>query len=225
MKKNFLFFILLIIVCNSQGTEIKIFPDTTKCFSENNFEIKINIVDVENLFAVAFDIVYDTNYLVFDSIKEGNFLNENGQSQTLFIYSSQPGRVIVAISRMDYTEPGVSTINDTALVKTYFTAFEYGWTNIELENIGLFDPELNNIPFSFTNGIVQIPGPPTILPIPDTSFYRGDTLKIYLNDFVNDPDTPDSLLNWEVLQADYINYNLVPEENLLSTLSHKFHCQ
>jgi len=191
-------------------------PDYILLVNDEVFSVNIMITGVENLFAVAFDVVYNPNLIIFNSITEGDFLNENGQAQTFFLHSLQPGKIIVAISRTDTNEPGVSSDNDTLLAKLYFTAVHHGQAELRLENTGLMKPDLNIIPHTKQNGNLRIIAPPKILQIPDVTLEHGDTIQVYLNNFAEDADTPIEQLNWQVLDGPYLDFILDNENKTLS---------
>lgn len=165
MARKFLFLFVISSLSGFPGSAFSqsvlgFFPDTSYAGINETIHTEVMVGEVEDLFAVAFDVVYDESYLQFDSITEGSFLSENGTVNTLFIYDLQPGRVVVALSRMDYTQPGAATTADSALIDIFFTGLQSGWTDLKLENAGLMDPQLNPIPCNIEGGTVNVLGPP-----------------------------------------------------------------
>jgi len=194
---------------------LSITPDSTTAVLQHEFEIQVKVSNVQNLFAVAFDVAYDTNLMTFHSITEGSFLNENGQAQTFFLYSVQAGKVIFAISRTNTNEPGVSSVNDTALATLRFTAVHHGSGEINLENTGLMEPDLSNIAHEPQNSSIRVIAPPKILNIPNVNLTPGDTLQLHLNEYIEDPDSPVEQLFWEVMEANHLDYTIDNELNIL----------
>jgi hypothetical protein len=203
------------VYCRGNETNLFIHPSDITSTVNSEFDIHVKLSNVQNLFAVAFDVAYDTSLMTFHSITEGNFLNENGQAQTFFLYSVQAGKVIVAISRTDTNEPGVSSENDIQLATLRFTAIHHGSGEIKLENTGLMEPDLSNIAHETQSSSIRVIAPPKILNIPDVTLTPGDTLQLHLNEYVEDPDSPVDQLYWEVMEANHLDYTIDNEFNIL----------
>lgn len=227
--RHLLLSILLLFVCHGGNSHesngihfqtddtalLHFVPDAVDVSLYEHFDLAISVSHIENLFAVAFDVVYDTNLITFHSITEGNFLNENGQAQTFFLTSEQNGKIVVAISRTNMNEPGVSSINDTVLATLRFMAIDHGSCEINLNNTGLMKPDLSNIAHQTQNSSIRVIAPPKILNIPDVNLTPDDTLQLHLNEYVEDPDSPLEQLFWEVMEASYLDYTIDNEFNIL----------
>ena len=122
-------------------------PPIVNTSINSSFQIDIVINNVENLYGVAFDVVYDNQFLSFDTITEGTFLNENGEEQTVLMYYNHEeiGCLIVGLSRLNNDIPGVTTAIDTPLVNIEFSALSSGTSELTLNNVNLYRPDGSEI--------------------------------------------------------------------------------
>jgi hypothetical protein len=172
---------------------------------DQSVDINIMLDQVNNLYAVAFDLVFDPNVFEFVSINEGFLLNCGDTETTGFIYQlDSPGRLIVAITRLGNAS-GVSSDIDVLVASIGLISSSYAESIIYLENVGLIDPDLNLLPAETSAATVLIVGSPEISEFPDLSFNHGESISIALNEYVDDPDTENNMLSWEILEAGFLD--------------------
>lgn len=113
---------------------IRIVPQNQEISITERFSLEINVNNASNLFCMPFYLLYDTNYLKFDSASEGIFLNQNNMDPTSFLFSndSARGRIIVGLTRLGQV-PGVS--GSGLLMTVYFEAINKGTTIIDFANV------------------------------------------------------------------------------------------
>ena len=153
--------------------------------------IDLNISDVNNLSSFAADLYYNPQIIKIKDLKEGNFLNENGVSQTTFNYDidSINGQIIIGLSRLD--SGTVSSAKDTSTLLTIeFIKKVSDSTSFKLSNVGLIAPEPNTLyPVEYDTALIVDDFYPVLLnSFRDIVYNEGferDT--IYMNNYFNDP--------------------------------------
>lgn len=131
----------------------------------SEFEVKVNISEVENLYGFGFTLSYDKEYLDLIDLVEGDFLKKDGVS-TLFLKNidKEKGIIILGVSRTGKVQ-GVS--GDGTILTLKFKAIKLGKTKLNLSDIVLKDPDLNQIKFNLEINEIEIltpdKNPPNIL--------------------------------------------------------------
>lgn len=123
-------------------------------------QVEIQVAQIENLFAFAVDVLYNPQVLNPIEVVEGTLLNENGTVETSFQYTinENQGVIIIGVSRLDNSVPGVSTTDPQTAVSINFESLNYGDSEINLQNVGLIAPDgLTNYPSTVENGIIHVP--------------------------------------------------------------------
>ena len=112
---------------------IHIVPQNQSISLGEKFPLEIRADNVSYLFATPFYLLYDTNFLKFDSAAEGTFLNQNNMDSTTFLFSndSTRGRITIGLTRLGQV-PGVS--GSGLLMTVYFGAINKGASNIDFAN-------------------------------------------------------------------------------------------
>lgn len=139
------------------GRAVLSLQTTAKITIGSQLRLDILASGVTDLAGVQLSIGYNPNVLVYDRIVEGNFLNQNGISQTLFLNTlstSQPGLLkdisIVKISK------GAS--GDGLIASVYFNATNTGNSDLTLQNVLLSDSSGNPIGTGIINTNVSVAG-------------------------------------------------------------------
>lgn len=203
--KSLIVLIFLLIPVVTPATTVSVEADSLCLGLDQTVFINIMVDQVENLYAVAFDLVYDPYAFEFVSISEGSLLNSGGTETTGFIHQlAYPGRLIVAITKFGNAS-GVSIDSDAVVASIDLRSISYSESSIDLENVGLLDPALNMLPFDTSATTVHIVGSPEISEFPNLSFNLGESVSMTLNEYVYDPDTEIQLLSWEILDAGFLD--------------------
>ena len=121
-------------------------------------DVPVNISGVSDLYAFQFDLSYDPSIIHVTSLSEGAFLPAGGS--TFFL----PGSIDNALGTLSMTAdslagaiPGLSGSGQLAVVR--FAVLASGISPLTLSSITLLDSNLNDIPFSVSNGQVIVPEP------------------------------------------------------------------
>jgi hypothetical protein len=108
-------------------------PNTT-------FSVPVYIKNVNDAYALGFDINYDSDLIQLTSIAKGSFM---GSSNTIFSYGSNiPGKVLVGISKYGKNIIGVK--GNGLLFTLKFKALALGSTKIDFSYCELYDSTINN---------------------------------------------------------------------------------
>ncbi len=139
------------------ATRTKILIEKTAVDLDSEFEVKINISEVENLYGFGFTLKYDKEYLDLIDVVEGDFLKKDGVS-TLFLKNidKEKGEVIIGVSRTGRVD-GVS--GDGTLLIVKFKALKLGKVELEISDVSLKDPELNQMKFNLEIKEIEILAP------------------------------------------------------------------
>lgn len=123
--------------------EILFNPENVKIQSGSIAEIDIKIDFASNVFGLGMTVKYDTSFLKLEDCKPGDFLSSDGNENLFHYTDSPPGTINIA----GPTRTGVAGgMNGTGtLVKLKFSGVNEGDTVIELEDVIVKDPHLNNI--------------------------------------------------------------------------------
>lgn len=113
--------------------------------SGDSFTVDVVITDVNDVFTVSFDLVYDGTLLDYLNYTERDFLNEGGTVLTSFLVSEQSDRIIVGASRLGQVG-GVNASGDEVLMSIAFRVKKRGSSPVTFEN----------------NDIINSSGPPPI---------------------------------------------------------------
>jgi len=125
----------------------------------NLFNVQIKIKNIDSLYAVSFKIIYDRNIIQIDNITEGNFLNENNNVSTSFLYDidNDKGEAIIGISRLGAMDSGVKSFIDTSIVTIRFRSINIGISYINFNKISLIAPDgITKYPCNFANTSVSV---------------------------------------------------------------------
>jgi len=136
------------------ATRTKILIEKTVVDLDSEFEVEIKVSDVENLYGFGFTLKYDKEYLNLIDIVEGDFLKKDGVS-TLFLKNidKENGVVIIGVSRTGKVD-GVS--GDGTLLIAKFKALKVGRIKLDISEISLKDPELNQMKYNIEINEVEI---------------------------------------------------------------------
>ncbi|WP_045029236.1 cohesin domain-containing protein, partial [Draconibacterium sediminis] len=130
------------VFIDDEHSTVSFSPEEVKVFPEESYETAVQVEDVEDLFAVSFDVNYDPDILEIVSIREGEFLNEGGETNTIFLQDidNVNGKAVVGITRLN-TTTGVSTGYPKNLFYIKFYSKEPGYEEVHISNAGLLAPD------------------------------------------------------------------------------------
>jgi hypothetical protein len=139
----------------TDGTTVAVEPETVRGYPGDYFDILITITDVTDLRAYGFvlDFAPFTSVLNVVSVDEGDFLSEGAPPdvKTWFVTSVDTfeGELTVGCTR-DKDLPGVS--GSGTLVIVHFNVVEAGRSPLDLEDVKLYDSDLDPIPCTVVSG-------------------------------------------------------------------------
>ncbi|MBI2559504.1 hypothetical protein HYW20_09345 [Candidatus Woesearchaeota archaeon] len=128
-------------------------------------QLKLDILasGVTDLAGVQVSVGYNSNVLKYDRVVEGNFLNQNGNAQTLFLNTlstSQAGLV----KDIGIVKIGAGVSGDGLIASIYFNATNTGYSDLTIQNVLLSDGSGNPISANILNTIVSV-----VQPVADTT--------------------------------------------------------
>lgn len=103
--------------------------------------LDVRLTGVENVAALAFDLVFNPQVMNFAEFSEGDFFASGGDVSTQ-VAENPEGRLIVGVALLGATE-GVS--GDGVAITLVFNAVSNGGSSFSFENAQLVDPDLNPI--------------------------------------------------------------------------------
>lgn len=114
-----------------------------KIYSETEFAVELHIEDVNKLWAMGLDLIYDVEKVMFQKVEQGTFLSSDQTTVLMPVKNrEEEGRIIFGISRTK-DSPG---IDGSGIVATfYFKTLAVGETVIGIDNLILKDPALMDI--------------------------------------------------------------------------------
>ena len=118
----FLFSSILLLTSSLYSTELKIVPNYDLYKVGDSVIVNVTINDIDNLFGVGFNLLYNSNQLRYISATESSFISSNNSYQTIFLTKNEPdrNRIITGLSRSDYANGGAVSIDDTVLMSFVF---------------------------------------------------------------------------------------------------------
>ena len=99
--------------------------------------LEVVATSVQDLYGVAFDVLYPANLLSFQGATEGSFLNDGGE-QTSFQAAGTGGTLILGVTRLG-NAPGTS--GSGVLMTLRFSAAGNGGSTVRFDNNFGIDPE------------------------------------------------------------------------------------
>jgi hypothetical protein len=137
------------------GTTVAVEPETVRGNAGDYFDILITITDVMDLRAYGFVLNFApfTSVLNIVSVDEGDFLSEGAAPgvKTWFVTSVDTfaGQLTVGCTR-NKDLPGVSGSGTLAII--HFNVVEAGTSPLDLEDVKLYDSDLDPIPCTVLDG-------------------------------------------------------------------------
>ena len=142
---------------------VSILPASTTVVVGLQVTVSIDIDNVEDLFAVAFDLVFDSDILSFVSAQKGTFLEQDGFATDLsasFLRDPQeniidPGRLIVGYSRLAGQGGSIGASGSGNLMTLTFEAVATGTSSLAFQKTHFFNSSLDEILTNWNNGLVE----------------------------------------------------------------------
>ncbi|MCP4631492.1 MAG: hypothetical protein GY855_01090 [candidate division Zixibacteria bacterium] len=170
MKVLTIFFILILLSgftdCSKKSTEpvvddtfyINLSPQNNTIAIGDNIVLKCRINSVEDLFAVVFDITFDTAFVKVDTVifRDSGLLGEN----TISFYSNITEGISVSVGKTQTTNND-NVSGNGELFEVTFTGIYQGVSEIDFENIimvdeeGVSNPDIINLEIRSSEIIVQ----------------------------------------------------------------------
>jgi hypothetical protein len=118
--------------------------------------LDVRLTGVENVAAMAFDLVFNPQVMNFAEFSEGDFFSQGGDVSTQ-VAENPEGRLIVGVALLGASE-GVS--GDGVAITLVFNAVSNGGSSFSFENAQLVDPDVDSGQ-GRRGSAVSTPPPPT----------------------------------------------------------------
>jgi hypothetical protein len=176
--------------------------------SNETFDLNLQLENVTNLFAVSFDLRFDSALLDFVSSQESQFLSEDGEIETIFMTSEQGNRIILGITRLNVDDGGISTDEIKTFASLKFKAKLPGNSLFTIENPKFIDPQLHVTYPIIQYDTVLVISPPVLQDDLLFTLLPNETRSFQLDSLVVDLDTPINRLDWEIAPNDLIDTSI-----------------
>lgn len=103
--------------------------------------VRVRVTDSSDIYGAAFDLAYDASEMEYVSWTAGTLLEQGGQSPNYTVQASQPGRVVVGVSRIGNVG-GASTTGNRPIIHIVFRVTRLGDTTVFVQNGSLSDNQL-----------------------------------------------------------------------------------
>ena len=139
---------------NNFNAEVSILPSDFSYNKGENFSISVEISTENEVYAVEFELNFDSEVLKIVNVEKGNFLSQD-DADTYEIISSSDGKITYAETRIG-VQNGVSGQGNLLVIE--FKAENTGITDLTLSNVKIADPSLDVDKFevSINNGNVTV---------------------------------------------------------------------
>ncbi len=145
--------VLLLTPLLSAGTVLSVGSATVS--TGDTFTVPVSITGASDVFAFQFGLTFDAAVLQLQSISEGSFLGTAGS--TIFAagtIDNTNGTATATADTLTGTGPGAS--GSGTLADLTFKAVATGTSALTLGGVILLDSNLNDIPFTTSNGAVTV---------------------------------------------------------------------
>jgi len=131
----------VVTTLNPNHVVVSFNPDKLSVHEGETKHCMITLDNVSNLYGFAADLHFNPKLVKVTSLKEGPFLNRQGNDQTSFVYriDSVSGKVVIGITRLGDTT-GVSAFANAELCTINFEGKAHGNDSLYLRNVGLIAP-------------------------------------------------------------------------------------
>jgi hypothetical protein len=116
-------------------------------------DLEIQAQGMTDLYGVAFDLTYPQNLMDFEAFSEGDFLSSGGLDTVLRVFESEPGRIVVGVTRLG-AQPGQAGSGE--LLTLRFRATTPGSGSFRFENAEAFRSGGNALGANFADATVQV---------------------------------------------------------------------
>jgi hypothetical protein len=130
------------ITGSSPGINLFFDPESYQAEIPEIFTVDLMINHIDDLFSFAGDIAFDPSIITIEEVTEGQFLNESGDSPTIFMadIDNSSGTCIIGITRLSIPPTGVSTSSEAVVLTLKFRSQQLGVSSLILTNTGLIAP-------------------------------------------------------------------------------------
>ena len=145
-------------------------PSNIQVQKNTNFSLPLKIDSVNNLFAISFDLNFDSSLIEYISTTEGNFLSQ-GCSTALLVTPSSPGKIIFGLTRLGSSCGGVSG-SGTIATLNFRSLNQDGISNLTFSDNSLCllsGTSCNYITGTWTSAIASIGNPDMSAPTVPTN--------------------------------------------------------
>jgi len=176
------FFLILLLPFFASAQTIFFNSPNIRVQKNTNFFLPLKINSVNNLFAISFDLNFDSSLIDYVSTTEGNFLSQ-GCNTSLLVSLSSPGKLIFGLTRLGTSCGGVSGAGTIATLN-FRSLNQDGISNLTFSNNShclLRGASCNYVTGTWTGATVTIGTPGTTPPSVPTNLTASSDSPYHVN--------------------------------------------
>jgi sugar lactone lactonase YvrE len=145
--------------------ELSFNPKEIKATAGTVFDCAIDVKYATNIFGVGLKIKFDPKFMKFEKAEAGTFLSSDGNYNIFYINDKEKDKGLVELIGPLRTGSVSGMDGSGTLIKLRFNATNQGETKIEMTDVIVKDPNLDNIQVTTLTGKVTIAPPDSIPPV------------------------------------------------------------
>jgi len=167
------------------ATSIAASPSSITVNEGSSFSVDFDMNTDESVFSASFFVHFDNNILNATSVTEGTFLNGGDPDNTYSVIDIDNDNGLVKFYCTRLGDIGGVTGSGT-LASIAFDTLSNGDSDLGITDVEVYDPNIDTITTSVTNGTVSVNGVPVMDAISDKNVNEGQTLSFAVSG--SDPD-------------------------------------
>lgn len=145
--------------------ELSFTPKEVKATAGTVFECNIDVKYAQNIFGVGLKIKFDPKYTKFEKAEAGTFLSSDGNYNLFYVNDKEKDKGIIEMVGPMRTGSVSGMDGQGTLIKLRFTATNQGDTKLEMTDVVVKDPNLDNIQVTTLTAKVTIAPPDSTPPV------------------------------------------------------------
>lgn len=145
--------------------ELSFNPKEVKATAGTVFECTIDVKYAQNIFGVGLKVKFDPKFVKFEKAEAGNFLSSDGNFNLFYVNDKEKDKGIVEMVGPLRTGSVSGMDGQGTLIKLRFTATNQGDTKLEMTDVVVKDPNLDNIQVTTLTAKLSIAPPDSVPPI------------------------------------------------------------
>ncbi|MBP7732210.1 MAG: hypothetical protein KA140_00385 [Caldisericia bacterium] len=146
-------------------SELSFNPKDIKATAGTVFECTIDVKYAQNFSGVGLKVKFDPKYAKFEKAEAGSFLSSDGNFNFFYVIDKEKDKGIVEIVGPMRTGSVSGMDGQGTLIKLRFTATNQGDTKLEMTDVVVKDPNLDNIQVTTVGAKVTIAPPDSTPPV------------------------------------------------------------